>query len=145
MTAPQFKVMTPAITAAQFRDEREAVKTERPSKYRAVKTTIDGIEFHSAGEAKRYAQLKLEQRAGLISGLTTQPEFPIVINDKPLRIRSKRGVGKPIKAIMDFEYVRDGVRCVEDFKGFDTDVSRLKRALVEAIYGVTVTVTGKTS
>jgi hypothetical protein len=115
------------------------------SKYGARKTVLDGIEFHSAGESRRYADLKLRERAGDISGLTLQPVFPIIIGGAPLRIRSTRGIGSPIKVILDFAYFEGQERVVEDFKGFDTPISRLKRALVEHIYHVRVKVTGKAS
>jgi len=45
--------------------------------------------------------------------------------------------------MIDFSFVRNGVTVYEDFKGVDTPVSRLKRALVENIYQIKVTVTGR--
>lgn len=36
------------------------------NKYKAVKTTVDGIKFDSKAEARRYTQLKLLERAGQI-------------------------------------------------------------------------------
>ena len=46
-----------------------------PSKYRAQKTTVDGIAFDSKAEAARYQQLKQDKRAGKIRWFTRQPSF----------------------------------------------------------------------
>lgn len=89
--------------------------------------------FPSEAEAKRFAQLKLELRSGLISDLELQPQYHIVING--LKITTYRG---------DFRYRRDGNLVVEDVKGNEeylTDLFKLKRALVEAIYGQKITIT----
>lgn len=68
------------------------------------------------------------ERAGEIHGLILQPEFPIIVNGK-----------KICKYIADFRYVnRDIETVVEDAKGVKTDVYRLKKKLVEALYGITV-------
>lgn len=95
----------------------------RRSKYGAVKTTVDGIEFHSKAEAKRYTELKLLQRGGYIRQLELQPVYQIVINQKPV-----------CKVILDFRYFEGQERVVEDVKGRDNPLSRLKRRLVEACY-----------
>ena len=36
------------------------------NKYHAIKTTVDGITFDSRAEARRYRELKLLERAGVI-------------------------------------------------------------------------------
>ena len=50
------------------------------SKYKAVKTTIDGITFDSKREAKRYTELKVLEKSGMITHLELQPEYQITIN-----------------------------------------------------------------
>ena len=60
-----------------------------PNKYRAQKTTVDGITFDSKAEAARYRQLTLMQQSGEIVGFTRQPSFLMfgglaVITDYPL-------------------------------------------------------------
>lgn len=112
----------------------------RRSKYGATKVTVDGVTFDSKREARRYADLKLLERAGDIRNLELQPKFPIVIKGEEVRIKS-RGYskkGRAVKYIADFAYFRGHERIVEDSKGFDTPVSRLKRALVEHIYNVKI-------
>ena len=50
------------------------------NKYKAVKTTIDGITFDSKREAKRYTELKLLEKSGMITHLELQPKYDIIIN-----------------------------------------------------------------
>ena len=112
------------------------------NKYKAKKTEIDGIVFDSAKEARRYSELKLLESQGVISRLELQPEFPIVINNIPVKIRSTRfRNGRSVKYIADFRYRNEHFDWViEDVKGFDTSTSRLKRAIVEAIYDIRIEV-----
>ena len=51
------------------------------SKYRAVRTEVDGITFASKKEAARYGELKLLEKAGEINGLCCQVSIPLVVND----------------------------------------------------------------
>jgi hypothetical protein len=101
-------------------------------KYKNIKTTVDGIVFDSAKEARRYGELKLLQRGRQISGLQVQPSFPIVIN----------GV-KVCTYKADFRYVTDtphvrGLVVIEDVKGMQTPVYRLKKKLMLAVHGISV-------
>jgi len=101
------------------------------SKYRAQRTTLDGITFASKAEATRYAELSLMQKAGVIFDLQVQPRFPLLVDG--------HNVGQ---YIADFRY-RDastGMSRVEDVKSPSTRtaVYRLKLKLVKALYGVDV-------
>lgn len=132
-----------------------AAGTPKRSKYGAQRTTVDGITFASRKEAKRYGELRLLERAGDIRGLRVQPRYPIVINGQPVKYPS----GRALVYVADFSYydVKRGATVVEDVKGIrktprapgvkkprhegtDTDASQIKRALVEAIYGIRVEV-----
>jgi hypothetical protein len=99
------------------------------NKYRNIRTTVDGVEFASKKEAKRYGDLRLLERAGEIADLELQPKFPIVVN----------GV-KVAKYIADFVYLdcKTGERVVEDVKGMLTREYRLKKKLVKALHGIDV-------
>ena len=100
----------------------------KPSKYRAVKMTLDGVRFDSKREALEYARLKMLQGAKLITNLERQTVFPIEINGK--RVCEYRA---------DFTWTDEtGARRAIDIKGFDTPVSRLKRKLVEAVHGIEI-------
>ena len=98
------------------------------NKYRAIPTVIDGIRFASKAEARRYGELKLLKNAGKIRNLELQPKYLLDVGGK--RIGTY---------IADFRYRLDGVLIVEDVKGFCTPVYKLKKKLVEALYGITIT------
>lgn len=99
------------------------------SKYRAIKTAVDGIMFASKHEAGVYSQLKLLERECKIRDLRLQPKFPIVINDV-----------KICTYIADFEYIDNetGKYIVVDAKGVRTPVYRIKKKLVKAMYGIDI-------
>ena len=101
---------------------------------------VDGIRFHSRKEARRYRELMLLQKAGLISNLILQPKYKLAVGNRPILLKSDRYKnGRQVTAIMDFAYIDEGGQeVVEDVKGIDTPISRLKRAIVEAQYGVVV-------
>ena len=98
-----------------------------PSKWRNVRTTVDGIQFASQREARRYAELKIELRAGEITDLKLQKRFALRVNGIHV-----------CDYVADFVYRRKGIRVVEDAKGKATDVYRIKRALMRAIHGVEI-------
>lgn len=115
----------------------------KPSKYHAVKTTIDGVTFDSKKEAKRYLELKALQASGEIHLLELQPEFLLVVP-------SSKSLG-PVVLLGeyrgDFRYCEcSGGRnncgwcavVVEDVKGFKTPLYRWKKKHVEAQYGITI-------
>ena len=98
------------------------------SKYGNVKTMVFGQVFDSKREATRYMQLRALQDEGKISELQTQVRLPCIIN----------GV-KICDYVADFVYFNlQGAQIVEDAKGYKTDVYRLKKKLVRALYGVTI-------
>ena len=106
------------------------------TKYRAIRTMVDGIYFDSKREANRYSELKIMEKAGIINSLKLQPEFKCMVNGK-----------KVCTYKADFEYLivddigpqgQIGYYIVEDVKGFKTPVYRLKKKLVEACYPGTV-------
>ncbi len=94
------------------------------SKYRSVKTVVDGLTFDSKAEASHYGSLKLLQRSGVISGLSMQPRFPMVVEGK-----------KICTYVADFSFLdRDGKLNIHDVKGVKTPVYRLKYKLFHALY-----------
>ena len=99
------------------------------SKYKNIKTIIDGIKFDSKKEAARYCELKLMLKSNLISNLELQPSFDICPklkwNNKTLRKRVYKA---------DFKYNQDGLEIVEDVKGMRTQTYLLKRSLFLHLY-----------
>lgn len=105
------------------------------SKYHATKTVVDGITFDSKKEAKRYAELKLLERAGAIRDLRRQVKYELI----PAFVVP----GKHYRAcnyIADFVYIdtKTGAKVVEDCKGFRTDVYKLKAKMFAKKYGVSI-------
>jgi len=99
------------------------------SKYNAIKTEVDGYIFASRKEAARYSELKILEKAGEISDLELQPQYPCTVNSKLI-----------CKYIADFRYTSNkrGNVVIEDAKGFKTPVYRLKKKMVEAIYNIII-------
>ena len=97
----------------------------RGGKYHAKKTVVDGIEFDSAKEAKRYVELRDMQEAGMIQGLCLQVPFELLPSFECDGVKY-RGT----RYIADFVYYRDGKRVVEDVKGVKTPEYKLKKKLM---------------
>lgn len=110
------------------------------SKYKAIKTEVDGIVFASKKEAKRYSELKWLEKGGRITDLELQPKFDVVVCGVKICTYKADYKYYEVSEIMRGESVR--VDCekmiVEDVKGFKTPVYRLKKKLVEAIYGIEI-------
>lgn len=101
------------------------------SKYRNVRTEVDGIVFDSKKEAGRWRELCLLQRAGEIKELQRQIPFSIDIHGEHI-----------CKYIADFFYQEKlptkaevWKTVIEDCKGYRTEVYKLKKKLVAAVYG----------
>jgi len=116
-----------AGAAAHLR-RRAAPASKRPHKYAAKSVVIDGIRFASTKEGTRYQELKLLFRAREISELQLQPKFGININGQQICWYTA-----------DFRYFSHGKEIVEDVKGVRTPVYKLKKRLVEAVYGIKIT------
>jgi hypothetical protein len=98
------------------------------TKYGSRRTTVDGVTFDSAKEAKRFGELVMMQQAGHISGLRRQVPFDLVVNGH--KVATYRA---------DFTYSdASGLDVVEDVKGFRTPVYKLKRRLMLACWGVDI-------
>ena len=122
--------MSDRITAEEAR--RRITGAKKRNKYGARKTTVDGITFDSAKEAKRYSELVMLQFAGDISELELQPEF--ILEGKggdPLQYESKR----QIKYRADFRYfdMRTKIWVIEDSKGVQTKDFKIKRAIMNSM------------
>tara|TARA_R110000823_G_scaffold192267_1_gene323913 strand:+ start:297 stop:623 length:327 start_codon:yes stop_codon:yes gene_type:complete len=99
------------------------------NKYKNIPTIVDDIRFASKKEAARYVELKLLEKNNVIRNLELQPRFPCIINGK-----------KVCSYIADFRYFSNNSTIVEDVKGKKTDIYKLKKKLVEALWpGVTIT------
>lgn len=105
------------------------------NKYKAQKIKTPDGTFHSTREANRWYELKILQRAGIISDLKRQVVFELI----PAQYENGKKVEEPCRYIADFTYTDEtGDRVVEDTKGYVTDVYVIKRKLMLYKYGIRI-------
>lgn len=128
--------MTPEQVAAHQQRVRSGLKrtasaiaerVEKRTKYGNKKCEEDGYMFDSNKERQRYRELRLMERAKLITALRVHPKYPLRVN--------KEIIGD---YIADFEYQLCDELVIEDVKGFKTDVYRWKAKHFTAQYGFPV-------
>jgi hypothetical protein len=93
--------------------------------YRKFKNVKSGG-FDSIRERKRYQELVLMEKLGLISDLKTQVKVEVI---------PKQDGERAAHYIMDFQYVEKGEEIWEDVKGFKTPDYILKRKLCLLLFG----------
>lgn len=99
------------------------------SKYYNKKVVIDGIDFDSKAEGSRYKELKLLEKANKISHLKVQPRF--LLQDS---FRKNGKIYRKIEYVADFSYIENGKKIIEDVKGKETEVFKIKHKLFEKMY-----------
>jgi hypothetical protein len=104
------------------------------SKYGAKKITQNGITFDSKREAKRYGELLLLERAGVITDLQMQVPFVLIPSQ---RINGKVAE-RECKYIADFVYTENEKKVVEDTKGMKTKDYIIKRKLMLYVHGIQI-------
>ena len=123
------------------------------SKYKNRKKLVDGIEFDSAKEARRWSELKLLEKAGEISDLRRQVKFVLIesqYEESSEVYQRGKNKGKPKRGkilehecsyIADFVYIdeKTGKTVVEDTKGFRTKDYIIKRKLLLERYKIRIT------
>lgn len=92
-------------------------------KYGAKSTEVDGITFPSKAEAQRWNELRLLEKAKVITDLIRQPRYPLLVNG--VLIAEYRA---------DFQYREKGELITEERKGFETPEWKLKHKLFRACY-----------
>jgi len=110
------------------------------NKYGNKKVRFEGIVFDSKKEARRYADLKLLQQQGLISDLELQKKFDLIPTT-----RYEGGSLRKITYTCDFFYYDKQRKetIVEDVKGIETDIFKLKLRLFLQKYNYTFKVNSK--
>lgn len=126
--------MNERMSAAEYNaamGQPSAAKT----KYKAEPITVDGIRFDSKKEARRWAELKLLEKAGDITDLRRQAVVYLDGKMGPLLTRT----GRKMRITVDFAYVdlNTGLTVYEDAKGMPTRDYEVRRA-VAAAQGVEV-------
>lgn len=116
---------------------RTAGRKTGGNKYHAKPQILDGYRFDSAKEARRYGELRLYLKGGLIADLAVHPRFDL------FAINLASGEVVQIGHMtLDFQYrdLSDGGATVhEDVKGgrtTKTEAYRLRKRILEATYGI---------
>ncbi|MBB4861373.1 hypothetical protein HNP46_000184 [Pseudomonas nitritireducens] len=130
------------ISAADFRqvlaaagpEEKKGKGGKGKSKFKAEPVNAPEGYFDSKGEYKRFLDLQLLERAGVISDLRRQVRYPLQIGDCLVSTY-----------IADFVYTEKGREVVEDFKGFRTREYLQKKRLMKDIHGIEIYETGTKS
>lgn len=119
------------LTIADLMALRAATSGSKRSKYGAKKSGG----YDSRKESRRAAQLKLMQRAGLISNLREQVKYVLIPTQ-----RDPEGnlLEKECSYYADFVYNRDGALIVEDTKGYRTPDYIIKRKLMLLTHGIRI-------
>ncbi len=103
------------------------------AKYHNKKVTVDGMTFDSQKEYERWCELRLLERAGVITNLQRQVPFEVI---------PKQATEEACKYVADFVYEENGKTVVEDVKGYKKGAAYnlfvIKRKLMLERYGIKV-------
>ena len=115
-------------------------------KYHNKRVEYDGKVFDSLKEKRRYCQLLLLERQGVISNLRLQVPYeliPPIYEDEVVQLKTKTKIKKKLVQrattyVADFVYDCDGKTIVEDTKGFRTKEYELKKKMMRALLGIAI-------
>lgn len=118
------------------------------NKYYNKKCTVNGIVFDSRKEARRWQELLLLEKAGIITGLVRQKEFELIpaqyveyprFGKDGKRLKNgKKLLERSCNYIADFAYVENCESVVEDTKGIKTKDYIIKWKLMLSVYGIRI-------
>ena len=106
-------------------------------KYRNKPCTVGGEKYRSGREARRHQELVFHQKAGVIAGLTREVPFELA---PAVKIEGESRKRPALRYVADFVYsdAKTGRVVVEDAKGMQTPVYRLKKHLMATVHGIHV-------
>ena len=109
---------------------------KKGQKYGNTKVEVDGITFDSKAEHRRWAHLRILERAGEITELQRQVPYELI----PAQVSATGKKQRATVYIADFVYRRskDGKVIVEDVKGAVTPEYRLKKKLLLERHGIEI-------
>lgn len=115
------------------------------SKYHSRKIKANGLVFDSKKEYRRYCQLKLLEKGGVITDLQRQVKFVLIPAQREPDTIGKRGgtikgkvIEKECSYYADFVYCENGNKIVEDTKGIRTADYIIKRKLMLFIHSIRI-------
>ena len=104
----------------------------KPTKFKSIAVTEDGIRFPSIKEATRWRELTLLQRGGEIRNLRRQVAIKLVGRDGPILTRT----GRAMKLTIDFAYEDKRLgwaEVYEESKGMRTRDYDVRLAVAQAM------------
>lgn len=119
------------MTIEEYKALRVASSSQKRSKYGAKKSGG----YDSTKEHNRANELKLMQRAGLISNLREQVKYVLIPTQ---RDSDGNLLEKECSYKADFVYTKNGATIVEDTKGFRTPEYIIKRKLMLQVHGISI-------
>ena len=132
------------MTAEEYRAFMGRARKGRSgtNKYHAEPT----VAHASRKEHRRACELRLMERAGLISGLREQVAYELIpaqysVDTATSRVAKPKLIERACKYVADFVYTdtATGRTVVEDTKGFRTPEYRIKRKLMLFVHGIRIT------
>lgn len=115
------------------------------TKYHSRKVVVDGESFDSVKEYRRWCELKLLERAGVITELKRQVKFELipvqrekVWNNAKKCFEPGKVIERECSYIADFVYWDGKKYVVEDTKGFKTKDYIIKRKLMLWVHGIRI-------
>ncbi len=107
------------------------------NKYRNKRTRISGEVFDSKREARRWQELRLLEKAGVIKELQRQVKYNLIPEQKDAK---RKVIERECAYIADFVYkdAETGQTVVEDAKGIRTRDYVIKRKLMLWIFGIRI-------
>lgn len=127
-----YEVKGEAFNPEKYDKLQHPPKKAGKAKYNNQKVEWDGIVFDSKKEYKRYRELLLLQKQGIIAALKRQVKY----------VLQKEG-DRPITYILDHEYIEvaTGVKVYEDVKSVITakhPVYIMKKKLMKEVHGIEI-------
>lgn len=102
---------------------------KRKNKYNNLLTEYKGVKYHSRLEARYAALLDIREKAKEVENIKRQEKFPLEVNGEK--------IGTYIADFSFFDKAQK-VNRVVDIKGVETDLFKIKKKLVKAIYGIDI-------
>lgn len=104
------------------------------NKYHSKRITIDGEQFDSMKEYRRWCELKFLQKAKHIKDLKRQVKFVLI----PAQYENGKCLERECAYFADFTYIQDGKLVVEDTKGYKTKDYIIKRKMMLHVHGIRI-------
>ena len=105
-------------------------------KYHNKKVVRDGETFDSVKEYRRFCELLLLEKGGVISDLQRQVKYVLIPSQK----EGKKTIERECSYKADFVYTDNetGETVVEDVKGMRTEVYKIKRKLMLWVHHIKI-------